>query len=68
MLVLFETPAGIALFKLLDESKLDDPDLLFSKFESIQEAVKVVSLKQFSKFEDTTEALASATVDLSKER
>ncbi|KAK3004757.1 hypothetical protein RJ639_018492 [Escallonia herrerae] len=48
MLVLFETAAGFALFKVLDEGK-------FSK-------VEVVALKAFSKFENTIQALAESTL------
>nr|CAE45597.1 SAR DNA-binding protein-like protein [Lotus japonicus] len=48
MLVLFETPAGFALFKVLDEGKLSK--------------VEVVKLKAFSKFENTSEALEAATL------
>ncbi|XP_014679090.1 PREDICTED: nucleolar protein 58-like isoform X2 [Priapulus caudatus] len=61
MLVLFETPAGYAVFKLLDEKKLQKTENLFHDFETPEGASKVVKLKQFSKFEDTTEALAAAT-------
>ncbi len=60
MLVLFETPAGFAVFKLLDEKKLRQSDDLFKDFQSADAAKKVVKLKSFEKFEDTTEALASA--------
>lgn len=59
MLVLFETPAGHALFKMLDDSALrnaDDHD-----FESPSSIKGLVQLKAFSKFEDTTDALAAAT-------
>ncbi|KAK9086565.1 hypothetical protein Syun_028959 [Stephania yunnanensis] len=48
MLVLFETPAGFALFKVLDEGKLSK--------------VEVVKLKAFTKFENTSEALSAATL------
>lgn len=61
MLVLFETPAGYAIFKLLDEKKLKEADNLYKDFESPESASKVVKLKHFQKFEDTTEALAAAT-------
>ena len=61
MLVLFETPAGFAVFKLLDEKKLAKSDNLYKDFETVEGAKKVVKLKMFEKFEDTTEALASAT-------
>jgi len=61
MLVLFETPAGYAVFKLMDEGKLAKSDSLYEDFESIDRARNVVQLKQFQKFEDTTEALSAAT-------
>ena len=51
MLLLFESPAGLALFKVLDESKL-------AKGKSVEKCVK---LKKFSAFEDTTAALEAAT-------
>ena len=61
MLVLFETPAGYAVFKLLDEGKLAKSDSLYEDFDSLDKAKNVVKLKKFQKFEDTTEALAAAT-------
>ncbi|XP_076162923.1 nop5 ribonucleoprotein isoform X1 [Ptiloglossa arizonensis] len=61
MLVLFETPAGYAIFKLLDENKLAEVDNLFHNFESPEAASKIVKLKHFEKFADTTEALAATT-------
>jgi len=60
MLVLFETAAGFALFKLLDEGKLKEADLS-ADFETPQKANKVVALKKFSKFDSTADALASTT-------
>jgi nucleolar protein 58 len=38
MLVLYETPAGYALFKMLDSKALDDPDAIESKFSSADKA------------------------------
>ncbi|XP_046400768.1 nucleolar protein 58 [Ischnura elegans] len=61
MLVLFETPAGYAFFKLLDDSKLQETENLFKDFETPDAASKVVKLKHFQKFNDTTEALSAAT-------
>ncbi|KZC12356.1 PREDICTED: nucleolar protein 58 [Dufourea novaeangliae] len=61
MLVLFETPAGYAIFKLLDENKLAEVDNLFQDFETPETASKIVKLKHFEKFADTTEALAATT-------
>ncbi|XP_075991803.1 nop5 ribonucleoprotein [Anticarsia gemmatalis] len=61
MLVLFETPAGYAIFKLLDESKLSQIDDLYQEFNTPEGASSVVKLKNFVKFEDTAEALAATT-------
>jgi len=61
MLVLFETPAGFAIFKLKDEKKLQQSENLYKDFADVESAKKVVKLKMFEKFEDTTDALASAT-------
>ncbi|KAJ2944418.1 hypothetical protein O0L34_g3754 [Tuta absoluta] len=61
MLVLFETPAGYAIFKLLDESKLSQIEDLYTEFNTPEGASAVVKLKNFIKFEDTTEALAATT-------
>ncbi|CAF3322704.1 unnamed protein product [Rotaria sp. Silwood2] len=61
MLVLFETSAGYAVFKLLDEKKLQEIENLYIDFESPEKAAKVLKLKQFEKFDDTTQALAAAT-------
>jgi len=60
MLLLFETPAGFALFKVVKESKLEAGEDLYKDFESLDDAKKVVKLKAFSKFENNTEALAAA--------
>ncbi|KAM9821229.1 nucleolar protein 58 [Neosynchiropus ocellatus] len=61
MLVLFETAAGYAIFKVLDESKLEQVDSLFKEFDTPEKANKILKLKHFEKFQDTTEALAAAT-------
>ncbi|KAL3528049.1 hypothetical protein ACH5RR_012705 [Cinchona calisaya] len=62
MLVLFETPAGFALFKVLDEGKLSKVEDLWKEFSTANSARKVVKLKAFSKFENTSEALSAATL------
>ncbi|KAM2089573.1 hypothetical protein ACFX1T_033497 [Malus domestica] len=62
MLVLFETPAGFALFKVLDEGKLSKVEDLWKDFSSADKARQVVKLKAFSKFENTSEALEAATL------
>ncbi|KAG4122442.1 hypothetical protein ERO13_D11G267300v2 [Gossypium hirsutum] len=61
MLVLFETPAGFALFKVLDEGKLNKVEDLSKEFLAADSTRKVVSLQAFSKFENTAEALEAAT-------
>ena len=40
MLVLFETPAGYALFKVMDEGVLKNPDNIWEAFESPAKASK----------------------------
>lgn len=62
MLLLFETPAGFALFKVLDEGKLSQVDDLWKEFAVPDSARKVVKLKAFDKFENTAEALSAATL------
>jgi nucleolar protein 58 len=41
MLILFETPAGFALFKILDSGKLLEVDDMYKFFSSPQTASKV---------------------------
>ncbi|KAJ8620339.1 hypothetical protein MRB53_028868 [Persea americana] len=62
MLVLFETPAGFALFKVLDEGKLSKVEDLWKEFSTSESARQVVKLKAFTKFENTSEALSAATL------
>lgn len=49
------------LLQLLDESKLSQIDDLYQEFNTPEGASAVVKLKNFIKFEDTTEALAATT-------
>ena len=49
MLVLFETPAGFAVFKLLDEKKLKKSENLYEDFSTPESAKKVIKLKSFEK-------------------
>uniref|UniRef100_A0A667HPL9 NOP58 ribonucleoprotein n=1 Tax=Lynx canadensis TaxID=61383 RepID=A0A667HPL9_LYNCA len=58
MLVLFETSVGYAIFKVLNEKKLQEVDSLWKEFETPEKANKIVKLKHFEKFQDTAEALA----------
>ncbi|RXM32104.1 Nucleolar protein 58 [Acipenser ruthenus] len=48
-------------YKVLDEKKLQEVDSLWKQFETPEKANKIVKLKHFEKFQDTTEALAAAT-------
>lgn len=44
MLVLFETAAGFALFKVLDEGKLKSPDDLANEFSTADKASNVYAI------------------------
>lgn len=57
MLILFETSAGYALFKLINEKKVQDINSIYDLFENIESAKKIVSLHAFEKFKDTKQAL-----------
>lgn len=48
MLVLFETSAGYALFKVLDEGKLSKPDDIWQHFQTADSAQKMYVLGFFS--------------------
>mmetsp|Transcript_26607 Transcript_26607/g.39537 ORF Transcript_26607/g.39537 Transcript_26607/m.39537 type:complete len:497 (+) Transcript_26607:55-1545(+) len=60
MLLLFETPAGYALFKVKSD-KLGEVSDIWQEFQSPSSAASVVKLKAFSPFENTTEAVVAAT-------
>ena len=59
MLVLFETPAGHALFKLTDDKAIQSASHADLESESVIKSL--VKLKAFSRFTDTTSALSAAT-------
>jgi nucleolar protein 58 len=61
MLVLFETAAGHALFKVQDESKISKVDDIAKYFDTTEKASQILKLKGFNAFKDTTEAVAAAT-------
>ncbi|CAG8490815.1 13297_t:CDS:2 [Acaulospora morrowiae] len=61
MLVLFETAAGYALFQVLDEGKLENPEDLWKVFETPEKAKEVVKLKSFKKFESMSSAVSSVS-------
>ncbi|KAG8379658.1 hypothetical protein BUALT_Bualt07G0112000 [Buddleja alternifolia] len=60
MLLLFETPEGFVVFKILDEGKLSKVEDLGKEFSTLDSPRQVVKLKAFSKFENTSEALSAA--------
>ncbi|XP_044755099.1 nucleolar protein 58 [Coccinella septempunctata] len=64
MFALFESPAGYALFKLTDEKKIEKAENIHLDFETPEKANKLLKLKHFEKFNDTTEALASTTASV----
>ncbi|PKU48304.1 hypothetical protein llap_1406 [Limosa lapponica baueri] len=47
--------------RVLNEKKLQEVDSLWKEFETPEKANKIVKLKHFEKFQDTTEALAAST-------
>ncbi|CCI10534.1 unnamed protein product [Albugo candida] len=59
MLVLFETAAGHALFKVQDESKLAKVETITKHFETTDQANQLIKLKGFHAFKDTTQAVAA---------
>jgi nucleolar protein 58 len=62
MLLLFETPAGYALFSLKNQKLLKaDSDAIFQQFQTSTDAAKQVSLQAFHKFDDTKAAMEAAT-------
>lgn len=61
MLLLFETSAGYALFKVLNEGKLSEVSDLYKDFETAEKASSMVKLKNFLPFEGTVEAVVAAT-------
>lgn len=60
MLLLFETSAGYALFKVLKPEKLNSPNL-WESFQTAEKASSVVKLKSFAPYGSTTEAVVAAT-------
>jgi nucleolar protein 58 len=61
MLLLFESPAGYALFKVLEPGKLSKPDSIWECFSTPETTADVLKLKAFTAFENTTEAVVAAT-------
>ena len=62
MLVLYETPAGYSLFKVLKDDIVDgDASKVQKHFKTAEKAASAVKLHAFKKFEDTVEAVSAAT-------
>src|SRR4051812_38682405 len=61
MLVLFETSAGYALFKVLKPGKLTDAQNIWQEFSTPEKASSVVKLTSFAPFSSTTEAVVAAS-------
>ena len=55
MLVLFETPAGYALFQVADKLTAVPTDALGKEFATAEDAHSAVKLSAFHRFADTTE-------------
>lgn len=64
MLVLFETSAGFAVFKLLKEKKLAKAENLYKEFKTADKASKLLALRDFVKFDDMEDALATASATI----
>ena len=60
MLLLFETSAGYALFKVKAD-KLKDGTQIWDSFTSADKASSIAKLLAFKPFENTTEAVVAAT-------
>lgn len=61
MLILLETPAGFALFRISDEKKLSKIDDLYEYFQSEKKLNKMIHLQDFQQFTDTSDALKSTS-------
>ena len=61
MLLLFESSAGYALFKVLEPGKLGKPESIWDCFTTPEKAAGTIKLQAFTPFENTTEAVVAAT-------
>ena len=60
MLVLFETPAGYAVFKVQNESALKKVDNIWEEFSTAEKAQENLELVAFKRFKDVAEAVKSS--------
>jgi nucleolar protein 58 len=61
MLVLYETAAGYALFKLLDDNKIEDVDAIWNELNTPSKAQESLQLVSFKPFKTTADALENIT-------
>jgi nucleolar protein 58 len=61
MLVLYETAAGYALFKLLDDNKIEDVDAIWDELNTPSKAQESLHLVSFKPFKTTADALENIT-------
>ncbi|CAI4230936.1 unnamed protein product [Auanema sp. JU1783] len=61
MLVLYETGAGYAIFKVNDEKKLKNVDNIWDEFSTAKKAQEQLQLISFKKFKNTAEAVEANT-------
>uniref|UniRef100_A0A0N5C2W3 Nop domain-containing protein n=1 Tax=Strongyloides papillosus TaxID=174720 RepID=A0A0N5C2W3_STREA len=59
MFVLFENPAGYAVFKVLDDGKLKKADKIFEEFGTAEKCQQNLELVKFHKFKNVEDAVAS---------
>lgn len=67
MYLLYEAASGLAMFKVLDESKLKAADLVGAMMRTSSDVQKIVSLVSFSKFPSVEGALATQTSTFEKD-
>ena len=61
MLLLFETPAGYALFSCSSKVSEASAEEMYKEFTTADKAGKMVKLKNFTPFGNTTDAVVAAT-------
>ncbi|EFO62178.1 Nucleolar protein NOP5 [Giardia lamblia P15] len=67
MYLLYEAASGLAMFKVLDESKLKAADLVGAMMRTSSDVQKIVSLVSFSRFPSVEGALATQTSAFEKD-
>ncbi|ETO11777.1 hypothetical protein RFI_25597 [Reticulomyxa filosa] len=56
MLILFETASGYALFKVLDEAKIENADDIIEELKDEENRANIIQLHKFKSFENLEEA------------